>query len=63
MVTWPLVFAIQIKAEYPAAFVWLETPHPGRFSNNGFTMVKEKVTVSDTILMSCDFPKSQKGCF
>lgn len=44
-------FAVTVTAVAPAAFVWLETQYPGRWSENGFVMTeaaKEVVFYQDT---------------
>ena len=44
-------FAVTVTAQAPAAFVWLETQYPGRWSDNGFLMTestKELIFYQDT---------------
>ncbi|XP_057313763.1 beta-mannosidase-like [Hydractinia symbiolongicarpus] len=40
-----LEYKINLKCDYPAAFVWLETTVGGRFSNNGFIMAEQNTSV------------------
>ena len=37
-----LAFEVTLTAEAPAAFVWLETEMPGRWSDNGFIMTERE---------------------
>ena len=39
-------FAVTVTAEAPAAFVWLETQYPGRWSDNGFVMTAHSKTLT-----------------
>ena len=39
-------FAVTVTAEAPAAFVWLETQYPGRWSDNGFVMTERSQTLT-----------------
>lgn len=49
--TYENAFAVTVTAQAPAAFVWLETQYPGRWSDNGFLMTdttKELIFYQDT---------------
>lgn len=38
-------FAVTVRTDVPALFVWLETTHPGVFSDNGFIMTEAETAV------------------
>jgi hypothetical protein len=39
-------FAVTVTAAAPAAFVWMETQYPGRWSDNGFLMTQESIELT-----------------